>query len=439
MPATFQNLVLTTSASVSIFGDHKTPMVASDGTPMPVIGRRQFVFGTDEATPLVVFNDEDIQLTSILGIQEQDHSQTHVRGILEREQRLQKFSATVKAVLETSSNGTVWEEFSAYSERKIGTTDQWKDVKFSKKLRLRPAIRAFRVRVKLEYKINGMHDILSAQFISPAYRVIVRRAPAILTFIAMGGSSSVGSSSSSSSSSSGDGITTDPDQCDVNKELISELMESNNVQCNDLCADCMNFVEHLGLRVLNEEGLADNLKSLRMREGSGPRYCARRYNSRGIRHRVVLGKWENSEHEPFRPEGIKTFESILDEFQEDGGGSLLIVAQSHAGAKLAATVNDKWRWGGKIDVALFVAWDATHAGGAIHSVGSRPSRVINFFQTANFLYFQNGGRIEEADVEFDLTGCFSHNAIARSVFVHQTTYDELRVAIAKIRTLARES
>ena len=83
-----------------------------------------------------------------------------------------------------------------------------------------------------------------------------------------------------------------------------------------------------------------------------------------------------------------------------------------------------------------MAWDITHTGGAIGWVGTRPARVVNFFQQDN-IWFQTGGPITEADVETDLTGCFSHNAIARSAFVHQSTYDEIRNAVAKIRTAAR--
>lgn len=229
------------------------------------------------------------------------------------------------------------------------------------------------------------------------------------------------------------------DHCSVDPTLIEELMTDANRQCNDLCAGCLNFIEHLGLRVLEEEDLASHLDTLRHKEHtSEDDFCNPRFNPFGVSHRVVLGKWENSEHELLRPAPIKTFESILDEFQQDGGGTLLIVAQSLAGAKLAATVKDHWRWGDSIDVALFVAWDATHLGGGINSVGPRPRRVVNFFQAAFRLdYWQTGASIAEADVEHDLTDCFSHNAIARSAFVHQTTYEELRAVIAEIRTAAR--
>jgi len=262
------------------------------------------------------------------------------------------------------------------------------------------------------------------------------------------GSSSSSSSSSNSGSLSSEGITWDASKCKGDPSLIEELLTSANRQCNDLCASCTNFVEHLGLELFDGrlqdnglplERLASVLEALQHKETTQERdFCARRRNGDAFGHRVVLGKWENSEHEPFRPSAIKTFESVLDELHDAGGGSLIIVAQSHAGAKLAATVNDKWRWGDKIKVELFVAWDATHLGGAIRSVGSRPRRVVNFFQTANLAPYQNGGPIAESNVEQDLTGCFSHNALARSRLVHSVTYDEIRAALARILTGARE-
>lgn len=73
-----------------------------------------------------------------------------------------------------------------------------------------------------------------------------------------------------------------------------------------------------------------------------------------------------------------------------------------------------------------VEWGHDHLYGPINSVGSRPGRVVNFFQTSNTVSFQNGGPIQEADREFDLTSCFSHNGLARSTFVHDTIYNEVR-------------
>ena len=379
---------------------------------------------SDAISPDTIFDDEEITIEGLY----------HPTGCV----WLARFFLT--AVVEGSSQQDQWTVIDV-----LRRTVHGENIRLEARVRLQPETKMFRVRVNEGRNME----------VTRAWPVRVRRAPNILTFIAMGGSSSGGSGSSgpsgassesgssssssgSSGSSSGDGIIVQPSKCGVDPTLIPELMEPDNIQCNDLCAACMSFIEHLGLRVLQEEGLANVLDALRHKEhGSEENYCTRRTNPDGISHRLVLGKWENSEHELLRPAAIKTFDSILDEFEEEGGGTLLIVANSLAGAKLQATITSYWRWGNNIDIALFVAWDITHLGGAIGWVGSRPARVVNFFQTGNWLPFQNGGPIAEADVETDLTGCFSHNALPRSKFVHQSTYQEIRNAVAEIRTAAR--
>lgn len=376
----------------------------------------------DPSQPVVIFEDEEVL----------------IQGTYRTSKKLSWLFYRVRAVVEVTVGDSVWSEITTMIQ---GPSDI--GIALSARFRLQSRITAFRIRTTEGLRIR--HE-------SSPIRVHVKESPTILTFIAMGGSGSGGSSgsgsglsssSSSSSASSGstssDGIVVNPSRCGVDPRLISELMEAQNVQCNDLCANCLSFIEHLGLRILNEENLANHLQSLRHKEvASEPNFCADRRNLDGITHRIILGKWENSEHEPFRPPAIKTFESILDEYEAAGGGALIIVAQSHAGAKLAATVKDHWRWSDHIDVSLFVAWDATHLGGAITSLGQRPQRVLNFFQKDNSLWLQNGDSIAEADVEFNLTGCLSHNAIARSTFVHEETYKEVSLAIARIRAVNRD-
>jgi len=399
-------------------------------------------FSTGPTQPVVIFDDEDVLLDGMYRTSSNIGFLPWLKTI------------GVRAVVEVTIGDGVWSEVTAMSK-----TPSDRGIALAARFRLQPGATAFRVRVTEGFWRFG------TSYESPPLQVHVKRAPAILTFIAMGGSSSIGSGSSGpsgasvgsggsgssssssstsgssgSSSSSGDGITVDPTKCGgVDPTLIQELMQPNNVQCNNLCAGCVNFIEHLGLRVLEEESLASVLDTLRHKENASEEdFCTRRTNPNGISHRIVLGKWENSEHELLRPAGIKTFESILDEFEQDGGGTLLIVANSLAGAKLQATITYNWRWENNIDIALFVAWDITHTGGAIGWLGSRPARVVNFFQTGNLLWFQNGGPISEADVETDLTGCFSHNALARSAFVHEETYNEVREALARIRAVARD-
>ena len=385
----------------------------------------------------------------------------------------------LKAIVVAKDASGGWREITSMSHKRSaeGTV-------LSGRVRLRPGPMELRVKVGDRLRRKGYYEL-------PSLHTRVLPAPAILTFIAMGGSgsggssgtdsgssssSSEGSSSGSSGSSSGssgsssgssgsssgsgtnprsssgsssggsgqdllerNGITVDASRCAVDPTLIAQLIEARNIQCNDLCAECTNFIEFLGLRLLDEEDLATRMESLRHKvDASEPDFCSLRVNPAGVSNRIVLGKWENSEHEHFRPPHIKTFESILDEYAASGGGSLVIVANSLAGAKLAATVKDHWRWGQSISVVLFVSWDATHLGGGIPSLGPRPDRIVNFFQQGNPAWWQNGSPIAEADVEFDLTGCLSHNAVVRSVFVHQTTTEEVRTAVARIRALARD-
>lgn len=485
MPINVTGVKLRVSVTAKVFGVIEWRPSGDDGPLLRSIGRQLRTFESFMSEPIVLFDDEDIDFD---GFYRPTHpARWPFKSLLSRWR--------VRSIVQATTGNGSWEEVGALRQQLDGDR-----IQLSAKIRLRPGTTAFRVRVRegAFSAFNGeTHD-------SAEYSTRVRTSPSILTFIAMGGSSSLGSGSSgpsggsvesgsssgssgssgsssgssgssssssssgsssgssasssgssssssgssgsssgssgsSSSSSSGEGIDVHPENCSVDPTLIPELMTDENRQCNDLCAGCLNFIEHLGLRVLEEEDLASRLDTLRHKEHtSEDDFCEPRVNPLGVSHRIVLGKWENSEHEWERPAAIKTFESILDEFQQDGGGTLLIVAQSLGGAKLTATVKDYWRWGDSIDVALFVSWDATHLGGGINSVGPRPRRVVNFFQEAFRLdWWQRGAPIAEADVEHDLTDCLSHNAIARSAFVHQTTYEELRAAIAEIRTAAR--
>ncbi len=283
--------------------------------------------------------------------------------------------------------------------------------------------------------------------------VSVLSAPQILTCISMGGSSVPGLSGSSSSSSSSSasrssgspdasadisahGITVDSARClqrGFSPQLIEELITNRNIQCNNLCdVGCTNFIEHLGERLMFDELLANELKSI-----AHATFCHERSSNNGILNRIILGKWENSELEPMRPPGIMTFEDILDRHRQDGHQHVILVGNSQGGAKFAEMIRDHWRWDQSLTIALFVSWDSTHAFGGITSVGNKPRRVVNFFQTANLIWFQNGARIQEADEEFDLTNCFSHNAVPRSAFVHDSTVAVIRDAIARIRDSAR--
>jgi hypothetical protein len=392
----------------------------------------------DPDRPVVVFDDEDVLIDGVY------------RGGAVRV--FGRWISGVRATVEARTGDGAWIETATMTR-----TATAGGVALSARFRLGPGTTAFRVRV-----VEGFLRAVEVYETAP-WLVRVRAAPAVLTFIAMGGAGSGGSSGtgsgSSGSSSGGSGsssggddaaasreellarerIVVDESRCDVDPTLVAELVTAQNIGCKDLCADCLNFVAYLGRRLLDEEALADHMHALRHKTApEQDDFCAESDNPNGIRNRIVLGKWENSEHEPFRPPDITTFESILDEYEESGGGAVIIVANSLAGAKLAATVKDHWRWGGSVTVPLFVSWDATDLGGGVTSLGPVPQRVVNFFQRTPNVWFQKGKPIAEADVEFDLTGCLNHNAIVRSAFVQDRTRDEVRDALARVRALARD-
>ena len=279
----------------------------------------------------------------------------------------------------------------------------------------------------------------AAQFTDPLF-VDVRGAPPILTLFSMGGAwTGAPDPPDGSPNAQADlephGIRVDEDLCRLHaipSGLIRALTTNRNVQCNDLCdEECVNFFEHLALRLMNDEGLADELRSIR---GFG--FCHSRSNDKGLRNRIILGKWENSELEPIRPDG-RTWEQILDTYRSGGGRYVILLGQSHGGAKFAGMVRDHWRWDNDLKIVLFVSWDSADLGGGVSSVGDRPETVLAFFQRGDLAHWQNGKHIEQATEEHDLTDHLSHNAIARSEFVHDKTATFIRDAISSIRGRSR--
>lgn len=274
-----------------------------------------------------------------------------------------------------------------------------------------------------------------------SFPVDVREAPRILILLSMGGAwtgapPTPPGDPNAQAVLADHGIRVDEAQCrlrGISSELIRTLTTNRNVQCNDLCdRDCTNFLEHLGLRLMNDEGLASELKSIR---AAG--YCNRRSNDEGMANEIILGKWENSELEPVRPAGIRTWEDILDEYRADGGRHVILVGQSHGCAKFAGMTRDHWRWDNDLTVDLFVSWDGADLGGGVSSVGDVPKTVLAFYQRADIAHWQNGHHIEQATEEHELTKLFSHNAIARSAFVHDKTATFIRNTISSVRGKAR--
>jgi hypothetical protein len=75
----------------------------------------------------------------------------------------------------------------------------------------------------------------------------------------------------------------------------------------------------------------------------------------------------------------------------------------------------------------------------VRSVGNRPRQTVSFFQYSDWAPFQNGAPLlQPAGAEqHDLDGCFSHNAIARSQFVHDETAEAVKRALEALRGRAR--
>ena len=275
---------------------------------------------------------------------------------------------------------------------------------------------------------------------SEALAVDVRNAPPVLILLSMGGAwTGAPAQPPGNPDAQADldphGIEVDEDACrlrGIPADLIRELTKNKNVQCNDLCdRNCTNFIEYLGEQLL-KAGLADELKSIK---DSG--YCNERENAESMHNQVIVGKWENSELEPVRPPGIRTWEQILDNYRSLGKHHVILVGQSHGGAKFAGMTRDHWRWDNDLTVDLFVSWDSADLGGGVSSVGPVPKTVLAFYQTANLVWWQNGKHIDEATEEHDLTHLFSHNAIARSQFVHDKTMTFISDTVSSIRRRVR--
>lgn len=272
--------------------------------------------------------------------------------------------------------------------------------------------------------------------------VDVREAPKILTLMSMGGASLLppppipdGPRDAQTNLEVAE-VQVDRDACrrrGIDPTLIRTLTTNRNIQCNDLDdTDCVNFIEHLARR-LQEDGLLDQLDCL---TGSGLQELDT--FETGLRNLVVLGKWENSEREQLRPPGILTWEYILTRYRDTGGHQVILLGQSQGGAKFAEMVKNHWKWDNDLEIALFVSWDATSLFGGIDDVGPRPQKVLGFFQTAqDAVHWQTGNSIAQATEEHDLTDLFSHNAIARSEFVHDKTATFIRDTIRQIRNRRR--
>lgn len=290
---------------------------------------------------------------------------------------------------------------------------------------------------------------------SAPFLIEVRNAPDILTLIAMGGTCIPEPNGDTHFTSLADGqILRDKDVCaskGVDPAFLADLTPMASVNCNDFCnTGCTNFFEHLALRIMNDRGLADALDAI---NNPGDKLCDPRTNKGGVHNHIMVGKWRNTEEELACGTPIK-FDKIIDEFRATGGKSLILIGQSQGGAKFAGMVRDHWHWGDDIHLELLVLWDATsfdvvsfsgHPGitsMGVRKVGPHPKRILDFFQYSNLVPFQNGAPMDPTEPhsnleQVDLDGCFSHNGIARSQFVHHHTADVVGEVIRTIRDRAR--
>jgi hypothetical protein len=277
----------------------------------------------------------------------------------------------------------------------------------------------------------------------------------VLTLLAMGGTCTDPDANTTFTTLADAGITRDATICankGVQATYLADLTPMEAVNCNNPCAGCTNFFEHLALRIMNNRDLANEFESI---NNPGDAKCDRRTNAEGIRNHLVFGKWRNTEEEPVCGTPIK-FDEMIDDYRAAGGKSLILIGQSQGGAKLAGMVRDHWRWGTEISLELLVLWDATsfdvlngfdtgHFGitsMGVRRVGNKPKRILNFCQYSNAVPFQNGAPLDPAEThtnleEHDLDGCQSHNGIARSQFVHHRTADVVKEVLQTIRNRAR--
>jgi hypothetical protein len=285
--------------------------------------------------------------------------------------------------------------------------------------------------------------------------VDVRRAPAVLTLLAMGGTCTDPDANTNHQNLTEAGISRNIAACEakgVPATFLGDLTPMASVNCNDPCnAGCVNFLAHLAQRLMNRD-LGTRFEGI---NNAGTRICERATNAEGVRNRVIFGKWRNTEEELVCGTEIK-FNTIVDDFVGEGGKSVILIGQSQGGAKLAGMIRDHWRWGSNLTVELIALWDATSFDGpngfdtghfgivsmGVRKVGNKPRKVLNFCQYSNAVPFQNGAPLDPSEAhadleEHDLDGCFSHNGIARSQFVHHRTADVVQEALHAARDRAR--
>jgi hypothetical protein len=230
-------------------------------------------------------------------------------------------------------------------------------------------------------------------------------------------------------------ITTDAQACQgIGRSAALFSPQVTQRGCNDMCCDtCTNFLALLA-KTLSDHKLANTVRGI---NNDGNATCNIASSEEGINNEIVIGWWRNTTEEWVCSTQV-VFNDIISHFRDDGNTHLILLGQSHGGKKLTDMVNN-WPWGNGLKLDLLVLWDATSLAGAVQSVGSRPKFVLNFFQKNGLSpqSFQEGDHVAEANEEYDFSGCVSHDALARSIFVHSKTEETIANVITNIRNNAR--
>jgi len=214
--------------------------------------------------------------------------------------------------------------------------------------------------------------------------------------------------------------------------------------CNDMCcSSCTNILELLARTLINH-GLANKVRGIK---NDGNEMCTVASSENNIENEIVLGWWRNTKEESACHTDI-VFNDIIADFYRAGNRHVILLGQSHGGQKLTEMINGDG-WINDITIDLFVLWDGTgpncriQSDGsvvcAVQSVGDKPKYVLNFFQKNGLSWqeFWQGDHVIQANEEYDFSGCLSHNAIARSIFVHETTDAAIYRTVVNIRNAAR--
>jgi hypothetical protein len=240
-------------------------------------------------------------------------------------------------------------------------------------------------------------------------------------------------------------VTFNQEVCDdigVSSQLFAPAVTDRG--CNDMCSSpCVNFLELLA-RSLMEHNVINSIRGI---NNDGNALCDVASSDEGIDNKIILGWWKNTEEENVCHTDI-LFNRIITDSSEAGFDHLILLGQSHAGKKFTYMIsNTNWAWGNGLKLDLFTLWDGASLEGPVTAVGSRPKFVLNFFESCGlcwpfqsgtaYEWWQQGSHITDADEEHDLSFCFSHNALARSVFVHTRTEEVMTEIITDIRDEAR--